>query len=115
MKHELKLADIIRAKEALEAASIPDGVWIYSECPKCGFLNRVEPETKCRYCESPLTAKLDFTFVDATPVPTKEISNGVSENSVLETCDCCGDEFDIQQMRLNGRQMLCDKCRRENA
>jgi len=35
---------------------------------------------------------------------------GIPEISILETCDLCGVEHDLQHIRFTGRQMLCDKC-----
>lgn len=32
----------------------------------------------------------------------------------LEECDLCHDTFSIQSVRLEGTQILCDKCRRVN-
>ena len=31
---------------------------------------------------------------------------------ILETCDCCGDEFPISMMEVNleGNQLVCSKC-----
>lgn len=32
---------------------------------------------------------------------------------LLETCDCCHDEFSIRDVTYNGVQMLCNKCKKE--
>ena len=35
---------------------------------------------------------------------------GVPPDAVLETCDCCGNEHPVAEMRWTGNQMLCKKC-----
>ena len=35
---------------------------------------------------------------------------GVPPDAVLETCDCCGYEHPVAEMRWTGNQMLCKKC-----
>jgi len=36
---------------------------------------------------------------------------GVDGEAVLERCDLCHDIFSIQQIRLDGTQFLCPRCR----
>jgi hypothetical protein len=40
---------------------------------------------------------------------------GIRPDAMLETCDLCGDYFNIRQVQIsdNGRQILCEKCRRD--
>jgi hypothetical protein len=35
---------------------------------------------------------------------------GIPMSSRIETCDCCHDEFSLDDVRWTGRQMLCKKC-----
>ena len=30
---------------------------------------------------------------------------------ILELCDCCHDDFPIQQLEIDGTQLLCAKCK----
>jgi len=36
---------------------------------------------------------------------------GIPKAAVLETCECCHNEFPISLVMLHGGQMLCTKCR----
>ncbi len=42
---------------------------------------------------------------------------GIAPDATLETCDLCGDLFNLRQVQIspNGRQFLCPKCRGERA
>ncbi len=35
---------------------------------------------------------------------------GISDTAILENCDGCGAEHDIQEIRVMGSELLCDKC-----
>lgn len=60
MKHNLKPEDVKKACEKLAASDSP--VAAFAECPKCGFINQLEPETQCRYCMAKLAATTTMAF-----------------------------------------------------
>jgi len=35
---------------------------------------------------------------------------GIPPSAVMETCDCCHEEYGMSELTWSGQQMLCKKC-----